>query len=58
MAKLIIQEWQGSVSLKISRDGIEYKLPLETLEDIIEYLFEINLVYGEKLGKDKLQTLL
>lgn len=58
MAKIIIQEWQGSVNLKISKDSIEYKLPIDTLEDIMDYLFEIGLVYGEKLGKDRLETLL
>lgn len=55
---IIIKEFAGKVTMQIKKDGEILKLPKETLEDALEYMESQGLVYAEKIGKDRLKTLI
>jgi len=49
-----ITEFAGRISIKYNG----YKISQDTLSRLIAYAIEKGIIYPEKIGKDKLQTLI
>jgi CRP-like cAMP-binding protein len=53
-----INEYQGRVTLRAIIDGEAVKLEVQHLEEILDHMHNQGMIYAEKIGKDKLKTLL
>ncbi|HEY9703853.1 MAG TPA: hypothetical protein V6C58_15495 [Allocoleopsis sp.] len=58
MVKVHIKSFRDIVNIKAFILDDEYKITKDFLEDVLLYLNETGMLYGELVGKDKIRTLM